>query len=169
MLTALLDKLRRMGPFNPSSTNSVSETDLVKILKGQTKNTPHSKDAVYFIVCRNGTPLQNHEWAIKIDDIPNVVESVFDKSEWFGKFVSGGQSQIIVHGQYDLLVNPKKKQIFLTATERARYYGSGNLQLDKDLTTRLLRTDIGFEKLREIVNATCSRYQYAYSLNAWKK
>lgn len=161
-------KYKARNHFDPSSKELVSSEDLVKILGGQVTNS-NSRDSVYFIVCRNGLEKLHSDGTIRVDELfPNVIDTVFDKSEWFGKFTVEGQSQLIVPRQYDLLVNPQKRQIYLQATERAKYYGSGNLQLDKDLSTKVLRTDIGFKELRELVNSSCSEYQCGDSLSAWK-
>jgi len=166
MFKNLIRKYRSRNHFDPSSQEFVSPEDLVKILEGQVTNS-NSKDSVYFIVYRNGIDSLQGEGTIRVHSLTNVIDDVFNKSEWFGKFIVEGQSQIIVPKRYNLLVNPQKKQIYLQATERARYYGSGNLQLDKDLFTRILRTDIGFEELRELVNSTCSNYLYGDSLRTW--
>jgi hypothetical protein len=169
MIKEWINRYRARNHFDPSSNEIVNSDDLVKVLEGQVTNKGHSRNSVYFIVCRNDLDMLQGDGTIKVDNFPNVIDNVFNRSEWFGKFSEEGQSQIIVPSQYDLLINPQKKQIWLKATERARYYGSGNLQLDKDLFTRILRTDIGFEELREAVNSSCSGYQYGNSLQAWNK
>ncbi|MBT3405119.1 hypothetical protein HN832_04310 [archaeon] len=160
-------RYRERNYFDISDQETVDSEALVKVLKGQVTNS-NSKDSVYFIVCCNGLEMLQGDETIEVDDLKNVIEEVFNKSVWFGKFRVGEQSQIIVPNQYDLLVNPQKKGIYLQATERARYYNSGNLQLDKDLFTRILRTDIGLEKLQELVNSTCSGYRCGNSLETWK-
>ncbi|MGM5483635.1 MAG: hypothetical protein ACQER9_01815 [Nanobdellota archaeon] len=169
MIKEWIRQHRTRNHFDPSSSKFIYSKDLVKILKGQVTNKGHSRNSVYFIVCRNDLEILQGEETITVDNLPNVIDTVFDKCEWFGKFTEEGQSQIIVPNQYDLLINPQKNKIWLESTDRARYYGSGNLQLDKDLSTRILRTDIGFKGLRELVNSSCSRFEYSYSLRNWNK
>ena len=152
--------------LDPSSNNVISLQDLVKIFEGRV-SSKGLRDSAYFVICCNGIDQLNQEGIIRVENLTNVVENVFDKSEWFGKFRVEGQSQIIIPGRYELLIDPQKKQIYLQATERAKYYGSGNLQLDKDLHARILRTDIGFEESRELVNSTCSSYKHGNTLQAW--
>lgn len=164
-----INRYRARNHFDPSSTEVVGSDDLVKILEGQVTNKGQSRNSVYFIVCRNDLDMLQGDGTITADSLPNVIDNVFNKSEWFGKFGVEGESQIIVPGQYDLSINPQEKKIFLKATERAQYYGSGNLQLDKDFRTRILRTDMGFEELRGAINSSCSGYQYGNSLQAWNK
>jgi len=167
MIKKWIKRYKARNHFDPSNKEFVGSEDLVKILEGQVTNS-NSKDSVYFVVCRNELERLQGDGTIRVDELfPDVIDTVFNKSEWFGKFSVEGQSQLIVPKQYDLLVNPQKKQIYLEATERARYYGNGNLQLDKDLFTRVLRTDIGFGELRELVNSSCSGYQYGNSLHLW--
>ena len=152
--------------FDPSVQELVGSEDFVRILKGKVTNS-NRRDSVYFVVCSNGLDMLQGDKAIRVDKLPNVVSAVFDKSEWFGKFRVKGHMRIIVPGQYDLSIDTKEKELFLEATERARYYGMGNLQLDKDSANRILRTDIGFEGLRELVNSSCSGYNHGGSLRAW--
>lgn len=166
MLKELLNKYLTINYFDPSIQTKVGPEDFKKILEGKVKTDP-LKSSVYFIVCQNGIEQLDNENEITVSNLTKSVKSVFDNCEWFGKFACKGQSQIIVPKRYDLLINPGKNQILLRATESARYYGSGFLQYDKDLTLRVLRTNIRFEGLWGLVNNTCSAYQYADSLQEW--
>lgn len=168
MLKDLLRKWITRNHFDPSSQDRVSPQDFVKILQGKVYDSS-TRVPAYFIVCQQGIAQLNREGEIQVDELTNVVDEVFNKSVWFGKFGVKGKSQIIVPHRYDLGIIPQEKKICLQATEMAIYYGNGNLQLDKDVFRKVLRTNIGFEELRNIVNSTCSGYQYAHSLQAWNK
>ncbi len=167
MIKEWIKRYKTRNCFDPSGNEFVGTDDLVKILRGHVTNRGHSKNSVYFVVCCNGLEMLQGDGPIRVDSFPDVVDNVFHKSEWFGKFSEEGKLQIIVPSKYDLLINTQKKQIWLESTERARYYGSGNLQLDKDLSTRILRTDIGFMELGEILNSCCSEYIYGNCLRVW--
>jgi hypothetical protein len=54
MIKEWLKRYRARNHFDPSNNEFVGSDDLVKILKGQVINKGHSRDSVYFIVCRNG-------------------------------------------------------------------------------------------------------------------
>jgi hypothetical protein len=166
MLRRLITNYRKRNHFNPSRQEQVSHHDLRQILRGHASNSDQ-RDSAYFVVCNNGIGAIECPGVLRLDDMSNVIEDVLDRSEWFGKFLIKGQSQIIVPARYDLLIDPLKEQIYLRPTGRACYYGDGNLQYDKDSRTKVLWTTVGFAGLRELVNATCVRYQYADSLRQW--
>ncbi len=169
MLKRLLQEYRTRNYFDPLNQDIIEKEDLVKIFSGKVSNPNNHADYSYFIVCKNEIEQLNVEGNIRVTDLDDVVESVFNNSEWFGKFSCERESRIIVPYKYDLSVNPKEKKIWLEAMEGARYCGSGNLQLDKDYSTAVLRTDIGFKEFRELVNDVCSTYRYGYSLQKWNK
>jgi len=157
----------RFGKFDICAKEVIGASDLVKILKGGVAKPADLRDATYFVVCRNGIEQLSGEGRIVVDGLKRVVSDVFDKSAWFGKF-GPDKIRIIVPGRYDLAVNPVEKQVLLEASANACYYNSGNLQLDKDYSKRVLRTDIGVEELKRIVVSSCSDYQYSDSLKLWR-
>ena len=169
MLETLINLIKRCkarNNFNPSFKDIVEHQDLAKIIEGKVSNSKQ-EDSVYFVVCKNKIGQLNRKGKIEVSELNNVVDEVFNKSEWFGKFAVSGQSQIIVPFRYDLLINSQKKQVYLESNLKARYYNNGNLQLDKDLYTGILKTKISFEEMRDIINQTCLKYLYGYSLKAW--
>ena len=99
MIKKLLRRLGVRNNFDPSISRSLSSGDLVKILEGRVDDS-NSRDSVYFIVCRKGLELLQDDGAIEVQDLPNVVDDVFNRSKWFGKFEVEGRSQIIVPFRY---------------------------------------------------------------------
>jgi hypothetical protein len=166
MIKQLIERYRARNHFDPSSNEFVGSDDLVKVLEGQVSNS-HSRDSAYFVICRNGLSALQGDGTIKVGDIPNVIDTIFHRSEWFGRFNAGpGESKIIVPSRYQLFLNIQGKKVFLKPTERASYWSHN---LDHDLNTRILRADIGFNELRELVNSSCSGYECGDSLQAWNR
>ena len=161
MLRNLASKYKQRKYFDPLNRDSVNPEEFIQILQGKVKNPNFPTDSNYFIVCKSGIEQLEIEKPRCVKDLSNVVESVFNSSKWFGKFSCKTESQIIVPKKYELLINPYKKQMWLDKTERAEYYGSGNLQLDKDSGRhmRLLTTDIDLEKLKQLVKDNCFDYK----------
>lgn len=84
MFKELLKKYKLRNYFNPSSQEFVGSEDLVRIFESQVINS-NSRDSVYFVVCSNGLEMLQKDGRIRLDELQNVVSTVFDKSEWFGK------------------------------------------------------------------------------------
>jgi len=160
-------------PFYPAYMHSVDRHSLVKILSGNVSNEDSALKAdrrvlSYFIISNsvlNEYDLEKQ--SMRLNELENPIE-LLNSSQWFGKFTTYTQSQIIIPGRYDLKVNPFEKKVYLEENNTARYYGSGNLQWDKDYSTSFLVTDLNFNDLRNIVNKICFSYQYSNTLYKWK-
>lgn len=138
-----------MRETNPFGKYRVGKEEIAKVLTGEVVNF-----FPYFIVCEEGLDLGEGS---RFCDFPDFFQTL-NKSEWFGKITSGRHSQIIVPSRYDLAINFEEKRLFLKKTQRAKYYGSGFLQVDKDLGGDVLRTDVRFEELQEMLIEKCGSY-----------
>ena len=172
MFQGLKQRLRERNYLDLSSIDLVNADRLARILRGEVKAS-NERDSTYFIIHQDSLGELITKSQLRVDDLNNAQET-FNRSQWFGKFSktcwneNDLRYQIIVPNKFDVLIEPKETRLLIKETERACYYGSGNLQLDKDLFTRVLKTNVDFEELKDLVNKTCSDYQFGFYQGKWK-
>jgi hypothetical protein len=150
-LDRLKYKYQTKNYFEPHIQTQVDESDLAKILQGQVINPrkiekPNSTtDFSYFIICNN--ELNNSDETKKLKFDGDMIDDLFNVSEWFGLFKLEFGSGIVVPNEYQFKFSPKHKSIFKYRLQRSAWAGGGFYQADKNTGTKILTSNISKDNL----------------------
>jgi len=177
--------------FDPEESNLVDRPSLMKIIKGQVKNSsklddPYSKSGPSYILISH--PILRHRTnsdAVLKFNSDNV--SLIDNAEWFGlvdlmfsdSFVVPDALELEVHNDcpVDLRLRYSENSTpadhlgpinFRPIDKNIFSYGRGDYQLDKLWDTKILTTSIDKEELIDVFKEVYSGTKYLSQLNRIK-
>lgn len=160
MLNKILYKIKTRNYFDPTDSTEVFEGDFIKILRGKVFNPHHSNaDYNYMVVgVSENCPLNN--WAGRRWG-PNGYDHAHECSLWYGKFCCESSSRIIIPGKLDIRFNPNSKLLlgksYLENFSGQPWIGGGFMQVDKDIFTRTLVSDLTVEQVLDLFTKVYGR------------
>lgn len=158
MLNKFLYQIKTRNYFHPEKSTEVNEEDFMKILRGEVFN-PRSKqldseryaDYAYMVVgVSKDSPLNC--WAGQ-EFGSNGYWKAHEHSIWYGKFCCEHHSRIIIPNSLEIEFNPNSKNSLGRYSSEIftgkPWHGGGFMQVDKDIFTRTLVSDLTVNQIIE--------------------